>query len=733
MAAHKNQSATPLLEGYGQLSPLAAGAFSVVYRAVAQSSGREVAIKILNGALPTEADRIAFQREVEAMTSLGGHPNIVELLDSNRTDSDRPYLVMPLYHRGTFGALVDAHGPLKWPEVLTFGVKASGAVESVHRRGFVHRDIKPANIFLGDDESDPVLADFGVSSYVAPSLDGPSTVAISATPIFAAPEVLNGDRPSTVSDIYSLGTVLYGLAEGRPAYAHQSPDRVIRDVTSNGDVPIIGNQAPPDFVALVAKMMAKNPTERPTSMLGVAKALARIQYEHGLPATSILVLTDDALADYSSHVQSVGLVDEHDKRNVVHTDGTSSRTATNGQSEGSGWQTGRSEEATVPPSQSLSSSDTVIVEPIGPPTEVLARSPKSPNIHGRVRPGWRWPIIIGVSTLLSLLAYWLLTGQLLNAGVNEADNDTELSTLVPTQIAAWQGHQGLVGRVAWSPDGTMLATAGRDGHVSISEVANSVGGSDDTNIEEVANKQLPAWILDVAWSTDGSGRLALARSDGAVTVWSADGQQFDLNISTSSAEAVAWEPGGERLVIGDGTGAVRIWSIDNAEASLLNTPEPGAASVLAAAWSPDGKAFATGGKDSRIVVWDAGTGEQITVLVHNDWVRDLAWGKDGDYIASASSDPAINNWNLATGELSASAELPADPTGGLEWSHSDPFILTGTENGTVLVWSDPDSPPTIVSDLAVPVTSVALSPDGTRWAVGRGDGLVEVWDVGTAE
>lgn len=273
------------VSGYRDLHRIGQGGFSVVYRARQEEIGRDVALKIL--AVEFIDGRILrqFLREVQLTAKLTGHPNVVTVLDSGLTVSGRPYIAMDFYDRGSLRDRLRADGPLPVREVLRAGVKIAAVLEAAHREGFLHRDVKPQNILVSRF-GEPALGDFGTARLTA-ALDATShTEAL--TPVHAAPEILQGRVPDARADLYSLGSTLYQLLDGRPAFEREAEPGIapllLRVLTE--PVPPMTRAEVPDAVqAVIAKAMAREPGERFASGGEFAAALQDVQAALGLAVT----------------------------------------------------------------------------------------------------------------------------------------------------------------------------------------------------------------------------------------------------------------------------------------------------------------------------------------------------------------------------------------------------------------------------------------------------------------
>ncbi len=273
--------------GFDQMSIIGTGGSATVYRARDIRHQRWVALKVLDGQAPDERQRRAFDREIRAMGRIGTHPYIVTVLASGFTPTNHPFLVLPLFERGTFAELIDEHGPFTWAESIDIGIKICSAVETVHRAGVVHRDIKPGNVFVGVSPAQPLLGDFGISSLVGSERTKTSTMAVTFG--YTAPEVLDDERPTAASDIYSLGMTVYRLVQGLPAYHAETPAAVMRKVMDDAQQPRLSAGVPPGLAEVVLATLATDPAERPDSALTVARRLQQVQVESGVATTEVLV------------------------------------------------------------------------------------------------------------------------------------------------------------------------------------------------------------------------------------------------------------------------------------------------------------------------------------------------------------------------------------------------------------------------------------------------------------
>ncbi len=200
-----------------------------------QEFKKEVAIKLLKRGTDTEEVLRRFRAEREILARLQ-HPNIAQLLDGGSTEEDLPYVIMEYVTGVPVNEFCQGRA-LSVEQRLELFLRICRAVRFAHQNLVVHRDLKPANILVNED-GEPKLLDFGIAKLLEPGeaafdLTMPDQQRL--TPAYASPEQVKGEPITTVSDIYSLGAVLYEILSGRPAHVFSSerptPTELLRVVT----------------------------------------------------------------------------------------------------------------------------------------------------------------------------------------------------------------------------------------------------------------------------------------------------------------------------------------------------------------------------------------------------------------------------------------------------------------------------------------------------------------------
>lgn len=264
--------------GYSQLEEIGAGGFAVVYKATQDAVGREVALKLLHSGSADEDTVRRFERECRAVGSLSWHPHIAAVLDAGFASDGQQYLAFELLSGGSLEDLLEREGSVDWKLAVDYMIQTADAVAAAHGEDVLHRDIKPGNILL-DRLGKAKLADFGI----AQMRDGTKTNTgiITATIAHAAPEVLNGERASKLSDVYLLGSTLFELVVGEPPFGRASGGdffAVIKRIGTEPPPRLEERAAAPQALGdVIERAMAKLPHERYESAATFGQALRQVQ------------------------------------------------------------------------------------------------------------------------------------------------------------------------------------------------------------------------------------------------------------------------------------------------------------------------------------------------------------------------------------------------------------------------------------------------------------------------
>lgn len=215
------------------------GSMGIVYRAVDEASGREVALKTIAPATPAAQSAIdRFQREAQCLERCDA-PHVATVYGTGRDDGV-DYIAMEMM-ASTLQTRVEA-GPLSMVELVGIGAQILMALAVAHRAGIVHRDVKPANIGISRTGMVKLL-DFGLaetlpwSASAGQSSTGLCRYAVVGSLPYMPPEQLCGDPVDARADLYATGAVLYELATGRPPFDEASGARLIDAILHRKPLP----------------------------------------------------------------------------------------------------------------------------------------------------------------------------------------------------------------------------------------------------------------------------------------------------------------------------------------------------------------------------------------------------------------------------------------------------------------------------------------------------------------
>jgi len=269
---------------YEILQRLGAGGMGEVYRAKDTRLEREVAIKTLSLEWCSQPEALSrFEQEARSACALN-HPNIVTIYELGHINGTH-YIAMELVIGETLRELL-ASGPIPFRKAVAIAAQIADALAKAHAIGIVHRDLKPENLMISGEATAKIL-DFGLAKLLRVKATSDSDASTSITEQrtvmgtvgYMSPEQATGDEVDFRSDQFSFGSVLYEMVTGFPAFRKktyaETTAAILRDEPERLGSRML--QAPPPFLWIVERCLAKDPKKRYASTHDLARDLTAVR------------------------------------------------------------------------------------------------------------------------------------------------------------------------------------------------------------------------------------------------------------------------------------------------------------------------------------------------------------------------------------------------------------------------------------------------------------------------
>lgn len=554
----------------------------------------------------------AFQGEAHLLAGLM-HPNIPRIYDHFSEDG-RWYLLMDFIEGPTLEEYLtnSEQGYLPLEEVIDIGIQLCTALDYLHTRQppIIFRDLKPANI-IRTSNGQLALIDFGIARHF--KLGQLRDTIPFGSVGYAAPEQYGRVQTSPRADVYSLGATLHQLLSGHSPTLN--PFRFAPLLP-------IAQRVPTELEALILQMVDLDENKRPASVAIIQQELQRIaarqptaqietvrlELQAGLPSPSLttrrLPPMGTTLVTYHGHRDRVlGLGWSPDGKYIASASADKTVHV---------WDAVTANSVMSYPGHSawvkaiIWSPDGTAIASAGADTTVQLWD----ALTGRTLLLYR-----GHTNIVTTLA-WSPDGKYIaSAGYDRTIQVWDAFT--GDMFGIYHGHSPLsmINALAWSPDSRYIASASDDQTVQVwpfEQVRDIL-----VQEERLARKNSliytghTGWVKAVAWSPNGT-RIASGSWDNTVQLWNAaDGRFVYVHSDHCSwINAVAWSPNSTRIASASNDGTVHVWDANTGREIFTKrtffTYEGHRDDVRAVAWSPDGTRIASGGHDTMVQIWDAG-------------------------------------------------------------------------------------------------------------------------------
>ncbi|MDX6738451.1 serine/threonine-protein kinase [Actinocorallia sp. A-T 12471] len=270
------------------------GGHGEVWRGWDLLKGRAVAVKVLHAHVAGSGVMAAKFRQEAKIAARLAHPGITAVDDFGELGDGRWYLVMEYLAGQDLAEELEGHPDGFGVErAVSLGIQVAEALAVAHAEGIVHRDLKPGNLMLlpGDRVK---ICDFGIAHAKQATTEHTLSGKVIGTPLYMAPEQWLGAPVDARTDLYALGGILYAFLTGEPPFLADRIEALMALHLQHAPVPL--RRRRPDVTEaladLVARLLAKEPDDRPGSASEVAQLLADVRDAASPPARAWLTLID---------------------------------------------------------------------------------------------------------------------------------------------------------------------------------------------------------------------------------------------------------------------------------------------------------------------------------------------------------------------------------------------------------------------------------------------------------
>lgn len=679
------------------------GGMSAVYESYQTTVRRKVAVKVLPPQFAQQADYAErFEREVQ-LAALLEHPHILPIYDHG-TDEGISYIVMRLLTGGTLSQRLEFFKRPSLREALQILRQIGSGLDYAHKQNIIHRDLKASNV-LFDTEGNAYLGDFGIAKLLQVEKSGLTTTGQAmGTPAYMSPEQWRAESVDARADIYSLGVIAYILLTDELPFQASTPYAMMhKHLHENAKPPsLVQPNLPPAVNSVMNRVLAKDPTVRypnaSTFVTALEEAIAEIPTQERLTTGFLGSKTFETLPPVPA-----GPLDDTRTPFERH----QPRRRKNNR-----WMIG-----------SLLLMGLLMIG-FGGLIVLLSNQDDDPTHENE-----QFPTITDDSLHVSPNAS-PATDETKETPIPTNTPETETATATPanplqittqtaSEVEILRTIPGLEAQdAAWSPDGELLALARPEGVYLVSMVDEEVrllrGHTDD--------------VVTVAFSPDGS-KIASGADDNTIRIWETHtGSELSvLRGHDNNVHSVAFSPDGTQLASGGADGKIWLWNVADGSGIVLGGHSRSVEEVV---FSPDGKWIASAGSDFMVRIWDVENRTMLTELVgHTDLVFTVAFNPTGTRLASGSADRTLRIWDVQNGDALDILEPPTSWITTLRYSPDGSLLAIGGSNGSVRLWdvASDEEIATLQQQPSPVINKLAFNADGTMLVSVSRQGDVKIW------